>query len=51
MGGKRLSERTMGHAKLEMLVDYYLVYRVSNNETRLVRQIRQVMETCHLGQS
>jgi integrase/recombinase XerC/integrase/recombinase XerD len=24
MGGKRLSERTMGHAKLEMLIDYYL---------------------------
>jgi hypothetical protein len=24
MRGKRLSERTMGHAKLEMLVDYYL---------------------------
>ncbi len=24
MRGKRLSERTMGHAKLETLVDYYL---------------------------
>lgn len=24
MRGKRLSERTMGHAKLDMLIDYYL---------------------------
>ena len=24
MRGKRLSERTMGHAKLGMLIDYYL---------------------------